>query len=340
GCFVAVRRAVNLAGTADTFRVGLQLNAVDVGPDDAVNSSSNTGASLVTRTSEFSTPPGAGSLQIRLQLRSAADATQGDGVHVDRVSLECAETPGPHNYDFKNGTSMASPHVAGAAALLVSRNPAASTTEIRDKLLSTVDPKGALSGATTTGGRLNIGTAMARMPADTAITSGPGEGEEIGTPTATFGVSSRDPAATYQCSLDAGSFANCSSGSSVNVGPLAPGPHSVAVRSVDPRGNADTTPATRSFAVESDAPETGIRKGPKKRTKKRKATFAFSADEPGSTFECKLDRKPFAPCRSPRKVKKLKAGKHKFLVRATDAVGNVDPTPAKKRWTVQRTRKR
>jgi hypothetical protein len=314
----------------------LQHGGVDVGVDDFVTSASNSGTTFATRTSEFSTPAGGGSLRIRFQLRSSADATQADGVHIDRVVLECGETPGPHDYDFKNGTSMASPHVAGAAALLISRNPAASTTEIRDKLLGTVDPLGALAGNTTTGGRLNIGTAMARMPADTAITSGPGEGEEIGTANASFGVSSGDPAATYQCSVDGGTFAACGSGTSATVGPLTPGAHSVAIRSVDPRGNADTTPATRSFAVESDAPETGIKKGPKKRTDARKATFKFTADEPGSTFECKIDRKPFRPCTSPRRLKKVKPGKHKFLVRSIDAVGNVDATPARKRWRVER----
>ncbi len=152
------------------------------------------------------------------------------------LALECGETPGPHDYDFKQGTSMATPHVSGAAGLLVSRNPAASTTEIRDKLLSTVDPNAALSGITTTGGRLNIGTAMSRMPADTAITSGPGEGEEIGArrsargaasppgATASFGVSSNDPAAGFQCSVDGAAFAACGAGGTATVGPLGARP--------------------------------------------------------------------------------------------------------------------
>ena len=147
---------------------------------------------------------------------------------------------------------------------------------------------------TTTGGRLNIGTAMARMPADTSITSGPGEGEEIGTPTAAFGVASNDPAAGFQCSLDGAAYETCGIGGTASIGPLAPGGHSLLVRSVDPRGNADTTPATRTFAVESDPPETTIDRGPKKRTAKKKAKFKFSSDEPGSTFECKVDRKRFA----------------------------------------------
>jgi hypothetical protein len=50
--------------------------------------------------------------------------------------------------------------------------------------------------------------------------------------------------------------------------------------------------------------------------------------------ESKLDGKPFKSCRSPKTYKKLKSGKHVFKVRATDRAGNVDPTPAKRKFTV------
>jgi hypothetical protein len=45
--------------------------------------------------------------------------------------------------------------------------------------------------------------------------------------------------------------------------------------------------------------------------------------------------KKFKPCDSGKvKYKKLKGGKKKFQVRAKDAAGNVDPTPAKAKWKV------
>ncbi len=75
---------------------------------------------------------------------------------------------------------MASPHVAGAAGLLASRNPGADGAELRNKILSTVDPLGSLSNTSVSGGRFNVGSAMAAMPADTSITGGPAEGSEIG----------------------------------------------------------------------------------------------------------------------------------------------------------------
>ena len=284
-----------------------------------------------------------GNVQIRLRLQTDGSITD-NGVHIDNMRLQCAG----NGHEFLAGTSMASPHVAGAAGLLASRNPGADSAELRQKILSTVDPIGSLSGLTVTGGRLNIGSAMAAMPADTSITGGPAEGSTIGARSgasrqgggpvkgafATFSYASNDPATGFQCSVDGAAFSDCGGGTQT-LGPLPPGPHSVAVRSVDPRGNADTTPARRNFAVESDPPETKISKSPKKRTDSRKAKFKFTSDEPNSTFQCRIDKKPFKPCTSPRKLKKVKPKGHRFQVVATDAVGNVDPTAAKKKWRVE-----
>jgi hypothetical protein len=79
---------------------------------------------------------------------------------------------------------------------------------------------------------------------------------------------------------------------------------------------------------DTTAPETSITKKPKKRSTKRKATIEFSSSESGASFACKVDRKDFASCSSPLRIKRLKPGKHKVQVVATDAAGNADPTPA------------
>jgi len=90
------------------------------------------------------------------------------------------------------------------------------------------------------------------------------------------------------------------------------------------------------FPTDTTAPDTTIGKAPKKKTFKQKARFTFSATEPGSTFLCMIDRKPATPCTSPYKKKVRKRGKHTFTVRAVDAVGNVDATPATVTWKLRK----
>ncbi|MFM7807561.1 MAG: S8 family peptidase, partial [Planctomycetota bacterium] len=63
-------------------------------------------------------------------------------------------------YQYLNGTSMATPHVTGVAALVWTVNPTWSYSQVRSKILSTVKPISALSGKTVTGGVLNANSAV------------------------------------------------------------------------------------------------------------------------------------------------------------------------------------
>lgn len=83
-------------------------------------------------------------------------------------------------------------------------------------------------------------------------------------------------------------------------------------------------------------PETQILKAPKAKTQAIIVKFKFSSNEAGSTFKCTLDGNRFRPCVSPKKYKALRLGKHVFRVEAIDLTGNVDPTPATRKFKVVR----
>ena len=83
------------------------------------------------------------------------------------------------------------------------------------------------------------------------------------------------------------------------------------------------------------SPSTTITKGPVK-SGKRSVKFTFKSSEKGSKFQCSIDGKKFSGCKSPKTLKGLKNGKHTFRVRAKDAAGNVDKTPAKRSFRIKR----
>ena len=75
-------------------------------------------------------------------------------------------------------------------------------------------------------------------------------------------------------------------------------------------------------------PQTTLSGKPSRRTHDRTPTFRFRSSEAGSSFQCRVDHKPFRPCRSPLTTGKLTFGRHTFAVRARDGSGNLDPSPA------------
>lgn len=156
----------------------------------------------------------------------------------------------------------------------------------------------------------------------TTITGGPAAPTRDTTPTFTF---TSEPGATFACQVDAGPPVACTSPFTTPA--LANGAHTFRVRATDGWDNADATPATRTFKVDTVAPQTTITKKPAKVITKRRARFAFTSSETGSTFQCRLDSRAWRACASP-KVVRVKKGRHVFRVRAIDAAGNVDATPA------------
>ncbi|HEV2902653.1 MAG TPA: DNRLRE domain-containing protein, partial [Gaiellaceae bacterium] len=91
----------------------------------------------------------------------------------------------------------------------------------------------------------------------------------------------------------------------------------------------------RFAAPDTRPPATTIDTGPSGTVSATSATFTFSSNEQAATFECALDGAAFAACASPKTYSSLSIGAHTLSVRATDAAGNVDATPASRGWTVE-----
>lgn len=89
-------------------------------------------------------------------------------------------------------------------------------------------------------------------PPDTTITSGPSG--TISDPTPTFEFTS-EPGATFECRVDGGPFAACSSPKTVAA--LTDGAHTFDVRATDTASNTDPTPASGTFNVDTSAPPSG-----------------------------------------------------------------------------------
>jgi subtilisin family serine protease len=83
------------------------------------------------------------------------------------------------SYQYLDGTSMATPQVAGAAALAWSAARSASAVGVKALLLGTVDPSASLAGKTTTGGRLNVGNALSCGGAPQAWVEAPASGFSV-----------------------------------------------------------------------------------------------------------------------------------------------------------------
>ena len=105
----------------------------------------------------------------------------------------------------------------------------------------------------------------------------------------------------------------------------------------DPTVAPVPTPTVTPAPVAADvtAPATKLRSA-KFQQATGKATFRFASAESGARFSCKLDKKQTRPCSSPKTYKKLAPGNHVFRVRARDRAGNVDATPAVKRFRIRR----
>jgi serine protease len=85
-------------------------------------------------------------------------------VHLGAPGVDIYSTQPGALYQFLSGTSMATPHVAGAAALVLAAQPTLTTAALKTTLLSNTDPLPSLAGKTSSGGRLNAAKAVGAPP--------------------------------------------------------------------------------------------------------------------------------------------------------------------------------
>jgi hypothetical protein len=116
----------------------------------------------------------------------------------------------------------------------------------------------------------------------------------------------------------------------INGKPVDDGRYRAVLQTQDPAGG--TSRSTAPITVDGTDPETRITFGPRGRTRGRRPSFGFRANEPAG-FECRLhpDLKRWQSCSSPKRYRLAKrSGRRVFQVRAEDEAGNTDRTPAKR----------
>jgi hypothetical protein len=101
-------------------------------------------------------------------------------------------------------------------------------------------------------------------------------------------------------------------------------------------GSLTTDDYSMGTAADTSPPDTSISGHPTDGTTNPDATFAFTGtDDVGlDHYECSIDGGGWTACSSPQTYPALAVGSHDFRVRAVDAAGNYDTTPASFSWTI------
>ncbi len=158
------------------------------------------------------------------------------------------------------------------------------------------------------------GTAAGDLPAITVTVY---EGDEVG----------GTVAKTLTTSASAGNWSVTPSTA------LDPGVYTARAQQSDSALNTGSSNAV-TFTVDVTPPDTTITGGPAGSTSSAVATFSF-VSEAGATFQCRVDGSPYTACKSPYTFTGLAEGDHRADIRAVDAAGNIDPSPATRTWNVR-----
>ncbi|HEV2951854.1 MAG TPA: hypothetical protein VGZ51_07115, partial [Actinomycetota bacterium] len=188
-------------------------------------------------------------------------------------------------------------------------------------------------------------------PLTTILTGPPIEPATTHLRTATFTFEANQSQVTFMCSLDGLDFIPCSSPQTYSN--LTFESHTFAVQATNPRWVVEGSSPVEYVLVEEPPveyawtialpegaiePSTDITLGPLDGTTSQTATFHFTSDLPGSTFQCKLNGGPLETCASPKTYTGLaNTGvnpPHRFQVYAVSSDGFEDTTPELYEWSV------
>jgi hypothetical protein len=103
-------------------------------------------------------------------------------------------------------------------------------------------------------------------------------------------------------------------------------------------GSSPGGPSPGGPGSKGEAPQTKLKGKRRKVSHDRTPTFRFASSEAGSTFQCKVDGRPYRRCSSPFTAKRLAFGRHVFRVRARNTAGTADPSPAAFRFKIVKRR--
>jgi hypothetical protein len=288
--------------------------------------------------SEFNTGTG----QIDIDRKTQDPAGSGTEVY-DNIATSVA---------FTNGsTGTAHNNVSGQSAIYVGP-----TTTYPGFQLASNSPVGlnAADDGTDDGVRVNTTTTTTTTPpplppppTDTpaqAIWTAP-SGATVGTPVTLDGTSSQGDA-PLACSWsfenqDGSTVYETQTGCQIQKTFQVVGTKYVKLTVTDIDGDTSSNKQTFDVAAASapppadtTPPDTTIVSGPSGVTNDNTPTFTYSSTESGSSFQCRVDAGTWVGCTSPWTTSALADGAHTVAVRATDAAGNTDPTPATQSFTI------
>jgi thermitase len=104
---------------------------------------------------------GQSSFYLQFRFLSNGDSVVNQGANLDDVAVKCLKTDaGAGGYATLSGTSMATPHVTGVAALILAQDPSRTAAQVKALILGSVDKVASLEGKTVTGGRLDACKAL------------------------------------------------------------------------------------------------------------------------------------------------------------------------------------